>query len=118
MTTVLIQHDRPVQTVTYTNEAMATQSNGAPKLTPMKCSTCGANFFLQLSPTPPFCSTRCQQIDLGRWLDESIGVPFEGDSGDVPVEYRDDEPARSPLMRMFEDQDDDDDDDDDDDEVI
>ncbi len=30
-------------------------------------------------------------IDLGHWLDESIGVPFEGDSGDAPIEYRDDD---------------------------
>jgi len=55
----------------------------------MKCSTCGRKFFLQQSPTPPFCSQRCQMIDLGHWLDESIGVPFEGDSGDVPVQYID-----------------------------
>ncbi len=27
----------------------------------------------------PFCSVRCQQIDLGRWLDEKFGVPYEGD---------------------------------------
>ena len=25
----------------------------------------------------PFCSERCRNIDLGRWLDEGIGVPFE-----------------------------------------
>lgn len=30
-------------------------------------------------------------IDLGRWFNEEIGVPHEGDSGDVPVEYRDEE---------------------------
>jgi endogenous inhibitor of DNA gyrase (YacG/DUF329 family) len=88
-----------------TKRFMANSSSNPPKRTPMKCSTCGTNFFLQLSPTPPFCSTRCQQIDLGRWLDESIGVPFEGDSGDVPVEYRDEEPSR-PFRQDFDDEDD------------
>lgn len=58
--------------------------------TAMSCSTCGRKFFLDETPTPPFCSERCQLIDLGRWLDESIGVPFEGDAEDTPVEYRDD----------------------------
>jgi endogenous inhibitor of DNA gyrase (YacG/DUF329 family) len=28
----------------------------------------------------PFCSKRCQQIDLGMWLTESYGFPYEGDS--------------------------------------
>ncbi|MGB0654206.1 MAG: DNA gyrase inhibitor YacG [Pirellulales bacterium] len=25
--------------------------------------------------TAPFCSDRCKNIDLGRWLDESYSVP-------------------------------------------
>ncbi len=70
---------------------MQPHSNGQQKLTPMTCSTCGRRFILQHSPVPPFCSERCQMIDLGHWLDESIGVPFEGDSGDTPIEYRDDD---------------------------
>jgi endogenous inhibitor of DNA gyrase (YacG/DUF329 family) len=28
-------------------------------------------------------------VDLGRWLEEDIGLPHEGDPGDTPVEYRD-----------------------------
>jgi len=27
------------------------------------------------TPTVPFCSDRCRLVDLGRWLDESYGVP-------------------------------------------
>ncbi len=27
----------------------------------------------------PFCSRRCQQIDLGMWLNESYGLPHEGE---------------------------------------
>jgi uncharacterized protein len=73
---------------------MPSDSNGRSQLTPMTCSTCGRRFYLQHSPVPPFCSERCQLIDLGHWLDESIGVPFEGDSGDSPVEYRDDDDDR------------------------
>lgn len=26
----------------------------------------------------PFCSKRCQQVDLGMWLNESYGFPCEG----------------------------------------
>lgn len=26
----------------------------------------------------PFCSERCQKIDLGRWLNEGYGLPIEG----------------------------------------
>jgi endogenous inhibitor of DNA gyrase (YacG/DUF329 family) len=25
----------------------------------------------------PFCSERCRQVDLGRWLDEAYGLPIE-----------------------------------------
>ena len=52
------------------------------------CSTCGRRFLLDETPTPPFCSERCQMIDLGRWLDEEIGLPYEGNPGDTPVEER------------------------------
>ena len=27
----------------------------------------------------PFCSERCRQIDLGKWLSEEYGVPAEDD---------------------------------------
>jgi endogenous inhibitor of DNA gyrase (YacG/DUF329 family) len=56
--------------------------------TALTCSTCGRRFFLDETATPPFCSERCQLIDLGRWLDEEIGVPFEGDPEGTPVERR------------------------------
>lgn len=25
----------------------------------------------------PFCSSRCRQVDLGRWFNEKYGMPFE-----------------------------------------
>lgn len=31
----------------------------------------------------PFCSSRCRQIDLGRWLDEGYGLPIEPEN-EVP----------------------------------
>lgn len=43
-----------------------------------RCSTCGKVYNSGESPAPPFCSRRCQQIDLGRWLDEAIELPHEG----------------------------------------
>ncbi|QDS93778.1 DNA gyrase inhibitor YacG [Roseimaritima multifibrata] len=56
--------------------------------TRMVCPTCQRKFLLDETKTPPFCSERCQMIDLGRWLKEENGLPFEGDPGDTPVEYR------------------------------
>jgi endogenous inhibitor of DNA gyrase (YacG/DUF329 family) len=38
----------------------------------------------------PFCSPRCRQVDLRRWLGEEYGMPVErddeldGESGDEP----------------------------------
>lgn len=29
--------------------------------------------------------------DLGRWLDERHGLPYEGEAGETPVEYRDED---------------------------
>jgi endogenous inhibitor of DNA gyrase (YacG/DUF329 family) len=60
----------------------------AQKQTRLTCSTCGRPFLLERSSAPPFCSERCRLIDLGRWLEEDIGLPFDGDPGDTPVEYR------------------------------
>ena len=30
----------------------------------------------------PFCSRRCKQIDLGKWLDEKYGVPARDEAGE------------------------------------
>ena len=41
---------------------------------PMKCPICGreSDFFAQ--PTGPFCSVRCQRVDLGKWLGEDYRI--------------------------------------------
>lgn len=53
-----------------------------------RCPICDGPVDPVQSPAMPFCSVRCQQIDLGRWLDERYGMPHqpnpddEEDSGD------------------------------------
>jgi endogenous inhibitor of DNA gyrase (YacG/DUF329 family) len=37
-----------------------------------KCGICGKPVAAEFRP---FCSARCKQIDLGRWLNESYRVP-------------------------------------------
>lgn len=42
----------------------------------LRCHTCGAAV-PTVTPRPkhfPFCSSRCQLIDLGKWLDEEFKV--------------------------------------------
>jgi endogenous inhibitor of DNA gyrase (YacG/DUF329 family) len=41
-----------------------------------RCPVCDAAVDLVRTPTVPFCSDRCRLVDLGRWLDESYGVPL------------------------------------------
>lgn len=43
-----------------------------------RCSFCGKSFLRETTTVFPFCSQRCQQIDLGQWLNEEHGLPIEG----------------------------------------
>lgn len=54
-----------------------------------KCAKCGVSFEVAETRLLPFCSVRCQQIDLAAWLDEDYGLPFEGDTTGQIVEYVD-----------------------------
>lgn len=47
-----------------------------------KCPHCDA---LAVKPHTPFCSRRCAQIDLGKWLNEDYSVPADGvmDENDI-----------------------------------
>ncbi|HTU25279.1 MAG TPA: DNA gyrase inhibitor YacG [Pirellulales bacterium] len=52
----------------------------------MRCPTCGKRFEESNSPTLPFCSSRCRQVDLNRWLSEDQRLPIhdvddEGEDG-------------------------------------
>jgi len=41
------------------------------------CPICKTPFGPDDSPALPFCSIRCKNIDLGRWMDEVYSVPHE-----------------------------------------
>jgi endogenous inhibitor of DNA gyrase (YacG/DUF329 family) len=44
-------------------------------------------------PFFPFCSARCRQIDLGRWLGEQYGIPVSHSRVDPDAVPEDDDPA-------------------------
>ncbi len=49
----------------------------------LRCPVCGKLFEPHQTTAPPFCSPRCRDIDLGRWLSEKHSVPsFPKDSED------------------------------------
>ena len=43
-----------------------------------RCSLCEKKFEAVTSPCLPFCSTRCQQLDLQKWMTEGYGLPLDG----------------------------------------
>jgi endogenous inhibitor of DNA gyrase (YacG/DUF329 family) len=51
-----------------------------------RCPICGRSFDPQGSAALPFCSERCRQIDLGRWLREVYSVPVLRVPEEEPVE--------------------------------
>ncbi|GBU16656.1 MULTISPECIES: DNA gyrase inhibitor YacG [Methylobacterium] len=58
------------------------------------CPICGRP---TLAEVAPFCSTRCADVDLGRWLNERYAIPGEeldGDSEPSPQEPADSSPNR------------------------
>ena len=55
----------------------------------LKCPICRAEVAWENNPHRPFCSERCQLIDLGAWVDERYRV--RGRKTGRPVGERDDE---------------------------
>ncbi len=51
-----------------------------------KCPTCRGVALRENNKVFPFCSERCQLLDLGRWLDEEYRVPDEPDVSGGGVE--------------------------------
>ncbi|MEO1614609.1 MAG: DNA gyrase inhibitor YacG [Planctomycetota bacterium] len=51
-----------------------------------KCPTCGKRFIMDETDAPPFCCQRCKLIDLGRWLDEEIGIPEDPDESPKTID--------------------------------
>ena len=46
-----------------------------PEAASIRCPICRKTFDPSASEAMPFCSERCRQIDLGRWLREVYSVP-------------------------------------------
>jgi endogenous inhibitor of DNA gyrase (YacG/DUF329 family) len=54
----------------------------------LKCPICGVEVpyvFIDEVPYRPFCSRRCNLIDLGRWLNEEYRVSEEAAEPDRPI---------------------------------
>jgi len=62
-----------------------------------RCPTCETQFDPTTSRALPFCSDRCRQIDLGRWLREKHSIPTlrseEDEDGATEVENSGDDDA-------------------------
>ncbi|MDX1401892.1 MAG: DNA gyrase inhibitor YacG [Kiloniellales bacterium] len=55
-----------------------------------KCPICGKPADV---PNRPFCSKRCADVDLGRWLGEVYRVPVEGSADSSNLDTSDDDLA-------------------------
>jgi endogenous inhibitor of DNA gyrase (YacG/DUF329 family) len=63
---------------------MAEKSEKKAKVVPLKnpkCPNCGAPAAVEFKP---FCSKRCADLDLGRWLNEDYRIPTNEAPSDVP----------------------------------
>lgn len=47
------------------------------KILKVKCPQCETQFSYYESEFRPFCTERCQQIDLGHWFKETYTVPIK-----------------------------------------
>ena len=47
----------------------------------LQCPYCRKEFERSTTKSMPFCSSRCKQIDLGLWLNEVHGMPYDIDPG-------------------------------------
>ena len=45
----------------------------------MNCPVCHVVFDPRETEAMPFCSHRCREIDLGRWLEEDYSLPHDSD---------------------------------------
>ena len=60
---------------------MAKDCDREPERSRLSCPICGQATARQWRP---FCSRRCADVDLGRWLTGAYAVPTEEDLGDTP----------------------------------
>ena len=55
----------------------------------VKCPTCRKETSWENNPHRPFCSDRCQLIDLGAWVEERYKIP--GDDLEIDIDQNADE---------------------------
>ena len=55
-------------------------------MTMLRCPTCLNLFDMAQADTVPFCSERCRTVDLGAWLDERHGMPYESQEEELDFE--------------------------------
>jgi endogenous inhibitor of DNA gyrase (YacG/DUF329 family) len=63
----------------------------------MNCPTCGKPVEWKENPFRPFCSERCQLVDLGRWVEGEYRVPGEP----LPPEANEPSPVHSDGDKEF-----------------
>ncbi len=59
----------------------------------MRCPICKREAAWEGNPYRPFCSERCQLLDLDNWLSERYRIPSPIDSEERPEDASDDRPA-------------------------
>ncbi|MGL5948080.1 MAG: DNA gyrase inhibitor YacG [Aeromonas sp.] len=65
-------------------------SNTQPTLTTVPCPTCKTEVVWGAqSPFRPFCSKRCQLIDLGEWADEEKRIAGDNQPPHLPDNFAD-----------------------------
>jgi endogenous inhibitor of DNA gyrase (YacG/DUF329 family) len=69
----------------------ATQANTPPRNATRRCGLCGKSYQVRDPKLAPFCSERCQQVDLGNWLGEAYGLPWEDPAGGETLDRDQDE---------------------------
>jgi hypothetical protein len=47
-----------------------------------RCPICAKPAPRSTNPSAPFCSARCRQIDLGKWLNDEYRIPANADDDD------------------------------------
>lgn len=52
----------------------------------MRCPLCRRETTWEENPWRPFCSERCQLIDLGRWASDEYSIPFVEEPDSIEVD--------------------------------
>lgn len=58
-------------------------------LRPMRCPICHKSIRREGNPWRPFCSERCQLLDLGNWMSEEYRIPGQGPEANIDLDEPD-----------------------------